>query len=270
MSNILCTFSGGFGDILWSLATVKEISKKHGTKVDMMIMPQYQSLSKLLSQQSYIRKAIINFDWICTGSPHGDQPWEAPLHSYDLYDQVYHLTYRRHPGPTEPLIDFIAAPHLIKLENPIPFIELPKNRVTMKVEGIGVPYIAWCFNDMYVAEKKTFFDKLESDLYPDDFPKVMLIDTRELSWLDAAICIKNALAFIGCRSSNYVLAHGVGQKNILVYEPHPNRNANGYFGNTFGNPHWPEHTLPLDPKLAAETVSGIITNILEETKYLVK
>lgn len=259
--NVLCTFSGGYGDILWSLATVKALSKKHNTPVDMMIMPKYESLVPLLKQQSYIKDAIANHNWICTGQPHGDQPWEAPVPT-EIYDQIYHLTYRRHPLPHESLIDFIAAPHLVQHLSPVPFIEVHDPVVPT------IPYITYAFNDMYKETK----DPIENGIVI--LARAMgvnVVNTRKLSWVDAAVSIKGAFCFIGCRSSNYVIAHGTGQENIAVYEPHPARCSAGMYGKTFGNPYWPEVTFSIEPSMAliqiAQYVGVLLKNIIKETTY---
>lgn len=256
---VLCTFSGGYGDILWSLATVRELSKRYGTPVDMMVMPKYESLLPLLKEQSYIKEATINTSWICTGQPHGDQPWEAPVPT-EIYDQIYHLTYRRHPLPTESLIDFIAAPHLVHLSwqlNPIPFIEVPEHKMV-------IPYIAYAFNDMYPELKNTiklFVKQMAFDL------DCGFLGTSELPWTESAAVIRDAMCFIGCRSSNYVIAHGVGQKNILVYEPHPSRSALGMYGKTFGNPYWPEITLNLNPVVARVQLYSAVSRYIQEKNH---
>src|SRR5271170_584409 len=104
---ILCTFSGKFGDIMWSLPTVRQISKNLGTRVDMGIMPGYKTLLPLLQEQKYINRAYTIDNWECTGSPCGDQPWNPPVDCEEEYSNVFHLTYRRHPSAFEPLIDFI-------------------------------------------------------------------------------------------------------------------------------------------------------------------
>ena len=140
MSNALATFSGKIGDILWSLPTVRELGKRYGP-MDFAVMPQYESLLGLLDAQDYIEHAFVIPEWVCWGSPHGDQPWEAPVEvlskrhtlSVDLdvkgdthmmmgyeTDHVYHLAYRAHPGigaPAMPLVDFIAHQQNLVLED---------------------------------------------------------------------------------------------------------------------------------------------------------
>ena len=209
-----------------------------------MVMPTYVSLLPLLENQSYISKAFVNETWLCTGSPHGDQPW-LPQNSGELewgYDKTYHLGYRFHPGihyTGKALVDFIAGQHDFVLEEPVcPF-----------VEGISEPpqrIIAYSFNQDYAEEKKRFWEIVK------EATKLETVNVSNLPWHAAAEVINSAAAYIGCRSSNYVLAHGVAQRNIFVYEPHPHRHKDA-FNNVFGNPHWHEEILPLNisPEVAA-------------------
>src|SRR5712675_2482572 len=99
MPKILCTFSGRYGDVLWSLPTVKEISRQAGEPVDMLVMANYRRLLPLLEAQSYIRKAWASEEWqaIYSGSPCGDQPWQAPVPA-GMYEAVHQLTYKFHPS----------------------------------------------------------------------------------------------------------------------------------------------------------------------------
>jgi hypothetical protein len=256
MSKTLCTFSGKFGDILWSLPTVRELSRKHNEKVDMGIMPSYRSLLPLLQQQEYIDTAFVNEPWACEGSPYGDQP-AIPQNDEALryqYENVYHLTYRHHPAPNQPLVDFIASQQGIVLPEPVcPFIStgaaiFPAHAneadnqywdliLTKAGRWKNKPedFIAYSFNELYADQKGAFLNTLRS-LLPDE----QFIETNKLSWRMATFVIKSAKAFVGCRSSQYVLASGVGQANIFLYEPHPARHHQGQFGSTFSNTHWPE------------------------------
>ena len=258
---ILTTFSGKFGDILWSLPTVREISRDWGYQVDMGIMPAYESLLPLLKIQSYIKNAFVIPDWICIGSPHGDQPWCPPETCEKGYDKAYHLTYQRHPSVNEPLMDFIALQQMLALKEPvIPFLECGMNNMELKIHYSN-NWIAYAFNDMYADLKNRYLEALKFGL-----PNMKFVNVLGLDWLNAAMTIKFATAFVGCRSSNYVLAHGVGQKNIIVYEPHPNRNPFGPFGKTFGNAHWAELAGPqgLTPEQEAEWVLPILTQLVKE------
>lgn len=264
---ILTTFSGKFGDILTSLPTVRQISRNYGVKVDMGIMPSYKSLLPLLRAQSYIENAFTIDNWFCTGSPAGDQPWEAPLDMLEHYDQVFHLAYRSHPHRDQPLVDFIAKQQSIILDIPVcPFIE------TRDYPPYPQTYIAWSFNEMYKPEKDRFMECLSSNLSPTNLntsTKIEFFEIAKSEWSWARYGLKHALCYVGCRSANWVMAHGVGQKHVFVYEPHPHRHDQGPFGTTFSNPHGTDIMGPLEstPEKEAERAAQYIKEWLKEKEY---
>lgn len=237
MSKVLCTFSGPFGDILWSMPTVRAISQMLGEKVDFACMPYYKSLLPLIQIQPYVDKAFSIESWVREHSNHGDQPWNPPANTVKQYDRCFHLTYQGHPGLTAkrlPLIDFTADQQGLKLKDPLPFLSTPDYEANHKDKRI-----AYAFNDQYSDVKARFRSAIKS--CGDEF---VFTDVRELDWVAAATVIKHSLAFVGCRSSNNVIAHGVGQKNIFIYEPHPSRNASGHLGDIFGCPYGREVSAP--------------------------
>lgn len=269
MSKILTTFSGKYGDILWSLPTVKAIAAMHGTKVDFACMPQYDNnrFLELIGMQPYVDKAFPMEDWKLMHSNYGDQPWNPPQHTKCVcapgggypckngdYETCYHLGYRSHPGivfgkaTNTALIDFIAEQQGIRLKDPLPFLDVPSATGAM---------IAYAFNDQYDDLKKRFLLKLTEVFDGQIFG---LVNTNEFSWVEAASIIKGAAAFVGCRSANWVIANGVRQQ-IICYEPHPARNQFGHLGEVFGCPYNDRvHNFRHDvaPEAAAETTAEIL------------
>jgi hypothetical protein len=251
----LCTFSGKFGDILLSLPTAREIGlekylndKYENEKVDFGIMPAYESLLPLLNAQPCINHAFVIKDWQYQCSPHGDQPWEAPVP--EGYDKVYHLTYRNHPSKDQPLIDFIAAQQRIKLENPIPFISLP-----YFPPPVSKYFVAYAFNESMIDPKMEFL-KLAYGM----LPEVDFINIAKSKWEVAVATLLSAgcLAFIGCRSANYVLACGVGQR-VFVYEPNVARSKFGPWGTTFTCPYANE--TEVNPYAPANSLFDMVKEI---------
>lgn len=248
MSKVLCTFSGPFGDILWSLPTVRAISQMVGERVDFATMPEYCTLQDLFRYQPYIDKSFVIDDWKCEGSPHGNQPWNPPASALRDYDRCFHLTYRAHPGiggKRLPLIDFIADQQAMKfVESPLPFITVRKDFGYNN----SLPFVALAFNNMHVDLKLRFMEILRKA----DLGGVVIQDVLHMNWIDTATVIKHAICFVGCRSSNNVIAHGVGQKNIFIYEPDINRKFNGPFGDVFGCPYGSEVGVDASPEEAAD------------------
>jgi hypothetical protein len=213
MEKILTTFSGKYGDILWSLVTVRQISRMFNCKVDFACMPEYRGLIPLIQQQEYIAKAFVIENWICEGSPCGDQPWKSP--SQPGYDYTFDLTYRFHPNQHVRLAYAIASTNAIQLTEPIvPWLDVN----VLKVRG--APVIAYAFNAMYAQQKTAFLFDVQRGL-----PNAIFYDvgTSDVPWVSAAAVIKTAIAFVGCRSAHHVLAHGLGAR-VVIYEPEPARN----------------------------------------------
>lgn len=250
MSKYLCTFSGKFGDILWSLPTVRLISKIVGEPVNFATMPAYSSLKPLLAEQPYIDEPFVVQDWHCLHSNHGDQPWHTPDHVVKGYEKFWHLGYRGHPGINDKalaLIDFVAYQQGFSFrEKPIPFLHVPD---APKWGGV-----AYAFNKQYESQKQAFLIGLCREL-----PHVQFVNVSVMPWVVATQTIKNALCFVGCRSANYVLAHGVGQR-VVCFEPHPARNQVGYLGKIFGCPYGEEYGLAYNIPLATHVAyaAGLI------------
>lgn len=246
MSDSLVSFSGTYGDIAWSMPTVRAISEMIGKKVDFACMPQYESLLPLLQLQPYIDKAFVIKNWIREHSNWGDQPWMPPPNAGAGYERQWHLGYRVHPNM--PIIDFTAHQQGIKLKDPLPFLTVPdvtKGR-----------HIAYAFNYQYSIEKTAFFRELQQKL-PAEY-----VDVTKLPWVEAAMTIKAAVGMVCCRSSNYVLAHGVGQQDVFVYEPHHWRNMNP----AFCCPYSREVVAPITvgPEKAAEIAASFLGKWLAE------
>lgn len=199
---VLATFGGKFGDILWSLATVKSLYKKYGDRISFRIMPQYRSLLPLLNEQYYIQAALTQDDWICTGSPHGDQPWQAPVNEKD-WDAVHHLTYRQHPMNFAPsLVESIAMQQGLDVSRG-PFICCSIKNIDQKNQ------IAVGFNEADIERKAGLVKYLI-----EKNPEFTFVDVSKLSWREAAVTISESNLFLGCRSALAVVAHGVGQKVV--------------------------------------------------------
>lgn len=231
MSKYLATFSGRYGDILWSLPTVRELSKLVGSPLDFIMMPEYASLIPLLDAQSYIDKAAVLGNWFCYHSNFGDQPWNPPV-DFPQYEKVWHLGYRVHPD--RPLIAFTAYQQGIGLPTEVmPFIEVPG-----VIEPI-VNAVAVAYNDQYLQIKQEFFGQLKEML---EAHGLAVFQTNGMDWCTAARTMKESFCYVGDKSSNHVLAHAVGQKNVFIYEPHPAKHPYGSLGPVFGCPYVTEYT----------------------------
>lgn len=282
MSDILCTFPGKYGDILWALPTVREISRITGQKVDFYLMPYYENLVPLLQCQPYIETAGVIGNWVRTHSNFGDQPWKAPeghiiqmLNDTDFgekqYKSTWHLGYRAHPGvtaPDMPLIDFIAFQQGIQMKPPIvPFMEAPDDvdglakQVAFTSGGIADivkhnDLVTYAFNDQYEKMKNIFFQDLWLEMKDSG---IEFFNLNHVHWKEAAWLLKNSLMYVGDRSACWVMATGLGKKAI-TFEPHPARHPRGRLGKVFGCPYGQEVALPfgLPPAECAKVAASMI------------
>lgn len=206
---VLVTFSGKIGDCLWSLSAARALAAT-GETVDFAMMPAYGAVAPLIRRQPYIRDVLLPKPWIPLHDNCGAQPGIPPV-TFDGYDRIYHLTYRTRP--TEPLILYgVREVGLPLPEPPLPFLMM--ETLPSRVEA---PVVAYAFNQTLIDQKLALVKHLEAAL-----PDCRFLDVGRLPFEQAATAIKHALFFVGCRSANYVVAHGVAQR-ILTYEPEPGR-----------------------------------------------
>lgn len=231
---LLCTFSGQYGDILWSLPTVRALAKLYDAKAHFGTMKQFESIVPLLKAQDYIEDAFVINGWEETGRPFGVQPWQPPINESE-WGQVYHLTYHESPvGSSDCLPVFIGkSAGVTDLRLNEPFITIPAMEKVIDFHNVkgnfatSKHYVTLGFNQSFPHETDAFIQYLV-DAHPD----LMFVDTTKLPWLLAAAIMEASLGFIGCRSSNHVLAHGLGKK-CIIYELQPWRN-NSPFVFSFG------------------------------------
>jgi hypothetical protein len=242
----LCTFSGKNGDIVTSLPTARALAERDGSPVDFGIMPQYEKLGPLIQAQEYIRNAFVIDNWITTGSPFGDQPWEAPINiGCVFYDVVSHLTYREHPKI--PLIRYISQLQGVDLGPYRPWLKFPP------VDYILPNEVMCGFNPDHSQEKLVFMDQLRTLL-----PELNFIDVSKdgtVDWTVAAACIQTAGIFVGDRSALAVVGYGVGAK-VLTFEPNMSRSQFGQ-GHQFGPDGYGTEFGVRTPDEAAKIISSL-------------
>lgn len=216
----LATFSGKFGDILWSMATLKALSERDHTRYDFACMPAYRPLLPLLRQQSYICHADPVDDWHCTGSPYGDQPWQPPRWIETGRKYVQHLTYQTNPiFGQETLVDFIARQAAVSPS--FPFLTIPPDGYIWASRKLRV---AVGFSAADQPVKTAFLDQLMHRLGRSMY---FLRLSDRMTWVEAAQLLNECCCFVGCLSAYHVLAHGLG-KRVLVFEPNEDRRVRNY------------------------------------------
>ena len=209
MSRTLITMPGKFGDIFWVLPAARQLARgEPGGVVDLAMMPRYSSACELLRLQSYIGSSFSIDGWEQEHDNCGAQPMIPPS-CPSGYERVFNLGYRR--MPMEPL--YLEA-----------FKELSMTPVLPLAPFIGVTtqrkrndLIAYSFNGQD-RECESSWVKIIAEL----LPSMEFMDVGELAFENAAERIAEATLFLGSRSSNYVIAHGVGTR-IVTLESIPGR-----------------------------------------------
>lgn len=214
--NRLFTKGAKNGDIVWSLLAARRWSRDCGEPVDFACMSVCEPLLDLIRQQPYIRKAFAVPSWVggCVPDVNG-------------YDDVRNGSYHRMPD--KQLAHFIAETIQVQLkeEDQTPWIEFKDFYPPQS-------YVAYAWNHLHAERKALFIKELSEAM-----PETRFINCNEVPWGQVAQFIAKAKAFVGCRSCNFVIANGVGQKNIITFEP-----EEGRLNPIFGCPWGPEKNVP--------------------------
>jgi hypothetical protein len=212
---ILCTFPGRYGDILWSLPTVRAISEYFGDPVHFLIAGEFAALLPVLQNQPYIRLASADTRWTLTPP----NEWQPP-YEHTGFDRVFHLGYRRWPQQPLPLEMWTLANHgnidLAPLDLTRPWIDNPSSATAWDV-AVG-------FSEAHFELKAGLLSLLEARPGP-SLRAVMPAGrwTTEThcapcSWSDALAVIQRSEIVLGCCSALHVLARAMG-KPVVLMEP---------------------------------------------------
>ena len=197
MSNLF-TKGGKKGDILWAMAVCHKLWRDTGEKTDFVCFRGNDAVLPLIRQQPYIELAFSEPNWFENGCM-------MPAR-FEHYRKIRRGDYRRFPDKPLPLFicemagvspDGIGGPWIF-----------PKTGAVSHE-----PYVAYAWNSLHQPVKVKFTEDLGK------LSQWQFVDVTKYPWEEAATIIQKAAAFIGCRSANYVLAHAVGQKNVIVFEP---------------------------------------------------
>lgn len=215
MRKIAATFPGKVGDILWSLPTVREISKLAGKPVDFYVMPHFDGVCELIESQPYINKCEGINGWEVDGNK-ALQDWEPP-YLPDMYDAVYHLGYKSYPS--YPLVLHAAMTANISWTQPVlPFIEAePKGNYDV-IFGFSV-YVDPIVDD--------FIDKVVNKVM-EKFPSLKWINGSQLPWKEFAEYTAGSKVYIGDKTGMHVIAHGLNKDFIIEAEGNSERRASTF------------------------------------------
>lgn len=248
--NVLCTFPGKYGDLLWALPTVRAVCRRIGEAVDLAIPKRFESIAPLLRPQSYIGKVYALDDWITYDtapiSPR-EPPTPAPTQPYlaarfsavgGPYNLILHLGYREWPLPD------VCRHTLGTLNAQWSGVLFDEEELALETPWIQAPdrwggYIwDWCygFTDEYFELKFGVVSLLEYKLRRGTPPTCLGQNprwTEEASapgttWEESAAILGRSRAFLGCNSALHVLAVAVGCP-VVMMEPQTMRHNEIFF-----------------------------------------
>lgn len=223
---ILTTFPGKVGDIIWSLPTVRAISRFYSTPVEFACSREFgkNGLDTLLKAQNYIADMFeIPFpSWEASGAC-GDNYCILP--EGKEYDKVIHLGYKRWPekelaqeiydnwieeGKPEKLdMSPWIAEYCKQSKNQIfvgwsqEWIELKMGITTNLASASGVP-------GLHVSSM--------SGGRQSEWLTGLMYEIKEENLWEAALHMQDSRFYLGCLSSLWVLANALG-KHCVVVEP---------------------------------------------------
>ncbi len=264
---VLCTMPGKFGDVLWSLPTVRAIAEAAGEPVDLCLSRNYGTdpFCDLLKGQSYLRGVFAEPTWIVrdtapmTPQRPSFEDVATPMHNINGYNKVLHLGYERWPQNLLPVEIYLQATgqwgsNLPKLELDTPWIEVESfseqsrlNVQDMKAEGFR--YIGVGFTDEWIELKAGLLFALRQAFPGTDgyvfIPQIahgsrweewgvelerMGIILCSHDWVTTARWMADDDLFLGCLSAQWVLANALGIPTVIM-EPSEPRHSPIFFYN---------------------------------------
>lgn len=232
MPQILCTFPGRTGDLLWALPSVRAISETYGQPVDLVVSQKYgPGLKPLLQDQPYLRDVVVDTAWqVQETAPITPR---APQVDAGTYDRVFHLGYETWPTPDLPTDIYDRATRqsdrrLGPLDLARPWITPPAYAKDLDATDLAVG-----FTDEHFELKYGLYTLLFRRLM--DAHPIINLSGAEMSprWRQeaesyapdlrtAAAWLSRSRCFVGCCSALHVLAVALGVPAVVV-EPNPHR-----------------------------------------------
>lgn len=253
---ILTTFPGRHGDLLWALPTVRAIADTYGELVDLVVSAKYGSLAPLIERQPYIGEVHVLQAWgLEESAPIGPRVPPALDADYreDAYARVYHLGYEGWPTPNLPMDIWRRAARQEEREIELQPIDLTRPWITppSSARYLSPSDLAVGFSDEHFELKYGIYFLLYKryGLQPGaSYRTVMNISGAAASprwqqeaeafgpdWEGAAAWISNARCFLGCCSALHVLAVALDVPAVVV-EPNPHRLAEVFWPLGFDGP----------------------------------
>ncbi len=253
---VLATMPGRFGDILWALPTVRALREAYGGPIDFLTSIKYGNLLPLLQRQPYIGQARALCEWAVQETA-PMTPREPPMEILQgEYDAVYHLGYEGWPQPTlaediwrraTQQYERVQEAHPLRLDLTRPWITPP---AITTVEPRRV-WVAWseewfelkvgilaCLSQRFPALEFWWLrpeggrygevDRLVEGIWTEPYHNLRPhalggnVAMMRCGWAEAASLGASCQVYLGCLSSQWVLANGLGIRCVVV-EPNSQR-----------------------------------------------
>ena len=215
---IAISHPGKIGDALYTLPTIRELSKKHNCKVDFVTSEYCRPIKEFMELQEPINECIIPENYIIERYDMGIQPWLMPIDN-SKYDAVYQLGFKQIPDKSLP--GFIAE--TVGLNKEVgknifyelheTFFERSDNYIAIAPRGetsyspIFKGVIDWCESKniecRIIGGKGDYFN--------------YGIDYTFLNFHDMAGLISTSKFYLGIMSAPLVIANGFDVPKIIPY-----------------------------------------------------
>ena len=234
---ILATHPGKLGDSLWALPSVRVLSEYFEVPIDLRLAACIAPLRDLVARQSYVGDAVVDDLWVTqdTAPRTPRQPPTLP----EGYDHVFHLGYDGWPSQrlAEQVYGQVRTDTqtAVNLDLDRPWITVPAEDVAAcrdtrrhLVVGFSEEWIELKVGVLF-ALKKALKLAFHSDVVVDIVKPPGRTRWEEWSyrdglyatshgWCETAALIASADLFLGCLSSQWVLANALGVPTV-VCEP---------------------------------------------------
>ena len=220
---IACCHPGKIGDALYTLPTIRALSKKHNCKVDFYTSVYCEPILKLFEDQTEVNKARVLESYTPIDFSCGGQPWEMKLPNESEYEKVYQLGFRS--VPDKPLPEFIAES--VGLDRSVGNNLYYETRDFL-VDDCFKPYVVLAprGESPFANEFRRFLTMVNVPVYIIGHQNEMLQDVVETdlindytgnTFFSMVRLIKHCKAFVGILSGPLCIANGFNMKKVIAY-----------------------------------------------------
>ena len=213
---IACCHPGKIGDALYTLPTLRELSKIHNCKIDFYTSTVCTPIIDFLKNQSCINDVIIPENYYPCNESQGVQPWFMDVDEAK-YKKVYQLGFKTFPDC--PLPEFIAlTANLDKTIGNNIYYEYKE----CPALTINFPYV------VIAPGSKEIFKSLYTEISTKISLPIFVVgsnieyipigyDYTHLNFNDMAFLISRCKLYLGTFSSPLVIANGFNVPKIIAY-----------------------------------------------------